>query len=78
VIALGPDSPRVRAQPSTAAQQIGSIPLNTIVNVSGLQVAGNGQIWFLVNVNLGTAGVVGWVRSDLVQQIEPCPEFPAS
>lgn len=78
VIALGPDQPRVRSQPSTAADQLGNIPIGTIVDVAGQQVGGDGRLWFLVKVNLGSASVTGWVRSDVVRQAEPCPEFPTS
>ena len=75
VFVPGTQGINVRSGPSITANQVGSIPPATIVEVAGQQIgAQDGRLWFLVSVNLGTsASIRGWIRSDTVSQVEPCP-----
>lgn len=36
----------------------------------------DGPLWYRVRVNLQEGLVFGWVRSDLVDELTPCPPLP--
>jgi tetratricopeptide (TPR) repeat protein len=75
VFVPGPDSVRVRSEPSITALQVGLIPPGNVVEVSGQQIGSqDGRLWYLVNVTIGTSAQVrGWIRSDTTSIVEPCP-----
>ncbi|MAS37152.1 MAG: hypothetical protein CL610_24340 [Anaerolineaceae bacterium] len=75
VFVPGPDAVRVRSEPSITGVQVGLIPPENIVEVTGQQISSqDGRLWYLVNVSIGnSASIRGWIRSDTSRPVETCP-----
>ncbi len=57
-------SAKVRKEPSTTSESVGSVLEGTIVSITGQATGNDGSIWYKVSVD---GGIVGYIRSDLMQ-----------
>ncbi len=69
-----PDGINVRATPSVGTV-ITRMQFNQAADVLAQQMGDQNRIWFKIRYVLGSATVEGWIQSDLVLQLTPCPQL---
>jgi uncharacterized protein YgiM (DUF1202 family) len=70
------DNVNIRARPSTTSERVTTVQRNIAMNVLEQRLSDtDGQIWYRVAVEIESAFVEGWLRSDLVVEITECPDF---
>lgn len=68
---------RVRSEPETANNQLGTLPENSTAEVFEQTRDDRGFVWYRVRAVVGSARIEGWVRADAVQGFNgDCPEVP--
>lgn len=69
-----PDGINVRTSPSTGTV-VTRMQFNQSADVLAQQMGDQNRIWFKIRYVLGSATVEGWIQSDLVLQLTPCPQL---
>ncbi len=65
----------LRAESNASSELVVQMPNNTTMDVYAQEIGFDGLIWFFVEVTVEEVEYEGWVRSDLVEQVTPCPEL---
>ncbi len=67
----------VRAQANPVATRLYTVQLGKMMDVMAQQLGTDNQLWFQVTFAVELSRITGWVRADLVQQVEgaPCPAY---
>ncbi|GIK63660.1 MAG: hypothetical protein BroJett018_14540 [Chloroflexota bacterium] len=68
------DGINVRTSPSVGTV-ITRMQFNQAADVLAQQMGDQNRIWFKIRYVLGSATVEGWIQSDLVLQLTPCPQL---
>ncbi|MFZ4813471.1 MAG: hypothetical protein ACOYL5_02965 [Phototrophicaceae bacterium] len=77
VPALEQNAANVRSRPLINAQQVGFLQRNQSAAVLQQQRDNNGALWYNIQATLdGGAQISGWVRADVVIELEECPSLP--
>ncbi len=69
-----PDGINVRTSPSVGTV-ITRMQFQQSADVLAQQMGDQNRIWFKIRYILGSATVEGWIQSDLVLQLTPCPQL---
>ncbi|MBI5958312.1 MAG: SH3 domain-containing protein, partial [Chloroflexi bacterium] len=68
----------VRSQPNLDSRTMATAPMGQSMNVLVQQRGEDGQRWFQVRFAIGDGSVTGWVREDVVEEMQgiSCPPLP--
>ena len=63
----------VREESNASSALVVQMPNNTSMDVYDQEIGFDNFIWFFIEVTLDGETYEGWVRSDLIEQVTPCP-----
>jgi len=63
----------VRVESNASSPLVVQLPNNTNMDVYDQEIGFDNFIWFFIEATLDGETYEGWVRSDLIEQVTPCP-----
>lgn len=66
----------IRSRPTTSSAHVGFMPRGQIADVLGIERGVNpNELWYRISLEVEGAVIQGWIRADLVVEVDDCPEF---
>ena len=66
----------IRSRPTTSSAHVGFMPRGTVADVLGIERGVNpNELWYRISIEVEGAVIQGWIRSDLVVEVDDCPDL---